>query len=222
MRSIVRRMLPVLVLLLLLTPVAVFAQSETAAQLVELVFSDDESSVQIEETIQSVARVTFTHDGQDYVMKVPVTIEIDETVEIADSVSSTDTAARVGSYAVEIVGISEQDEPFVVNYSSVEPSQDGHKLILVGIRLKNLSDETRDFGNWNSEEVIAVDDLGRRFESVRTFGCGEVNPGGAVDCIVVYDVAANVTLVRVDIYAMDKRTMPLPELDEEDEEEDDS
>ena len=69
MHSLFRRLIPVAVVLLLLTPVAVFAQTETAAQLIDLVFSDDESSVQIEETIESVARVTFTHDGKNYVVK---------------------------------------------------------------------------------------------------------------------------------------------------------
>ena len=49
MHSSYRRLIPFVVALLLLTPVAVFAQTETAAQLVELVFSDDESSVSIEE-----------------------------------------------------------------------------------------------------------------------------------------------------------------------------
>lgn len=55
MRTLIRRSLILVVLLLLLTPVAMLAQSETARQIVELIFSEDDSSLKITETIESTA-----------------------------------------------------------------------------------------------------------------------------------------------------------------------
>ncbi len=110
MHALFRRLIPVVVVLLLLTPVAVFAQSETAAQLVELVLSEDDSSVTIEDTVQSVAQVTFTHDGKTYVMKVPVTIDLDSTIPLADSLLTVDAASRVGVFAVEVLKVTEPEK----------------------------------------------------------------------------------------------------------------
>lgn len=217
MRTLIRRSLTIVALLLILTPVAIFAQSETARQLVELVFSEDDSSVSITETINSIARVTFTHDGQDYVMKVPVTIDIDETIPITDSVSATDAAARVGVFAITVTATVERDS-IEIGYSTLEAGEDS-KLVAVGFSLTNLSDEAREFDDlFSGEQVIGIDDMGRRFEAERTFGCGEVNPGSTVDCIVVFEVAESVTIVQLEVYATDKRVVPVPEVEEEEEE----
>ena len=218
MYALFRRLIPIVVVLMLLTPVAVFARSETAARLVELVFSNDDSSVKITETIESTARVSFTHDGQDYVMKVPVTIEIDETIPIADSESATDAAARVGVFAIVVAGMAERDA-IEIGYSTLEAGED-NKLVAVGFSLTNLSDESRDFDDlFSGEQVVGLDDMGRRFEAERIFGCEEVNPGSTVDCIVVFEVAENVTIMQIEVYAIDKRVVPIPEAEEEEDQE---
>ena len=144
MRTLIRRTLPLIVLLLLLTPVAVFAQSGAAVRLVELVFSEDESSVHIKDTIQSVARVTFTHDGKTYVMKAPVTIDVDSTIPLAQSTLTTDAAARVGVFAVEILKVTEPEEIEGLR-GEITPSASTNKLIAVSFRVTNLSDQAREF-----------------------------------------------------------------------------
>ena len=211
MRTLIRRSLPLIVVLLLLTPVAVFAQSGAAARLVELVFSEDESSVHIEDTIQSVARVTFTHDGKTYVMKAPVTIELDSTIPLADSMSTTDTATRVGVFAVEILSLS-------------EPSEEGNKLVSLSFKLTNLDDEPQRLPY--SDAVIGIDDLGRKFEVAKVLGsdgssCDEINPGESTECLAVFDVDADVDIVNIEFHVLDDRVLPVPAVEdsEEDEEE---
>ena len=211
MRTLIRRSLFLVAFLLILTPVAIFAQSETARQIVELVFSENDSSVKITETIESNARVSFTHDGQDYVIKVPITIDIDESIPIADSVSATDAAARVGVFAFTVVETVEGNSIEIGN--STWEAREDNKLVAVGLSLTNLSDESRDFApqirpgyvGYDGELVIGLDDTGRRFEAKRIIGCVDVNPGSTVDCIVVFEVAENVTIVQLEVYAIDKR-----------------
>ena len=215
MRTILRRLLPVLVLLLLLTPVAVFAQSETAAQLIDLVFSEDESSVQIEETIQSVARVTFTHDGKTYVLKAPVTIEVDSTIPLEKSALITDTASRVGVYAIEILSVTEPDE-VQVGYSEVEPSGNDSKLVVVFFRLTNLHDESK---RLYGHSVFGVDDMGRQFDVEALLGCDDVNPGVSTECYAVFDVQSAVKIVALELHVLDERVLPLPDVDDEEAEE---
>lgn len=223
MRTLIRRSLPLIVVLLLLTPVAVFAQSGAAARLVELVFSEDESSVHIEDTIQSVARVTFTHDGQTYVMKAPVTIEVDSTFPLTESILTTDIAARVGVFAVEILSVSEPEE-LEIGYTTIEPSEDGNKLVSVSFRLTNLDDEPQRLSS--SKSVFGVDDLGRKFDTLRVLGsdgssCHEINPGESTECLAVFDVDPDVDIVNVEFHARDERVLPVPAVEdsEEDEEE---
>ena len=71
---------------------------------------------------------TFTHDGQTYVMKAPVTIEVDSTFPLTESILTTDIAARVGVFAVEILSVSEPEE-LEIGYTTIEPSEDGNKLV---------------------------------------------------------------------------------------------
>ena len=223
MRTLIRRSLPLIVVLLLLTPVAVFAQSGAAARLVELVFSEDESSVHIEDTIQSVARVTFTHDGKTYVMKAPVTIELDSTIPLADSMSTTDTATRVGVFAVEILSLSEPEE-IEIGYTTIEPSEEGNKLVSLSFKLTNLDDEPQRLPY--SDAVIGIDDLGRKFEVAKVLGsdgssCDEINPGESTECLAVFDVDADVDIVNIEFHVLDDRVLPVPAVEdsEEDEEE---
>lgn len=223
-----RRILIPLAILLLLIPAAAFAQSDAADRLVELIFSEDDSEVSITENIQSTARVTFTHDGQDYIMSVPVDIAIDETIPIADSVSATSNAARVGVYAIEVTAVDETTEAIEVDFRSVQPSSDENKVVAVRFSLTNLSDTAQEFDSiFRGEAVVGIDEMGRRFETAKLLGCDEVNPGSAVACVAAFDVEKSVTITKIEVHALDERVIALPgedeesDEDEEDDEEDD-
>ncbi|MDE2815195.1 MAG: hypothetical protein OXM03_06465 [Chloroflexota bacterium] len=221
MRTLFRRSLVLVVLLLLLTPVAILAQSETARQIVELIFSEDESSVHLEETISSVARVAFSHDGKNYVVKAPVTINVDTTIPLADSVSATSSASRVGVFVVEILRVTEPEE-VERGYTTVEPSGDDHKLVAVEFRLTNLDDEPRQL-LWDGS-ITGIDDMGRSFEDAELLGedsssCEEVNPGESTECVVVFDVSSDVTFVGLEVRMEDKRVLPVPAVEDIEEEE---
>lgn len=202
------------VALLLMFPAAILAQTDTARQIVELIFSDDKSKITVSETVRSSARVTFTHDGNDYQVDVPVTISIDETVQIADA-SSTTAAARVGVFALEVTGIGESIEAVEVGYRTVEPSSDTNKLIGVWFNLTNLSDVAQEFKSWFSDEAVyGMDATGRQFEVEQVLLCDEVNPGGTVECLAVFDVEKSITLTKIEVRAIDTRVFDLPEVGE--------
>ena len=196
--------------LLIVLPAIVFASTGEVGRMIDLIFTDNDSSITIDETITGTARLRFTHDGTDYVMLVPVTIDVDETLQVANAASATASADRVGVYAVEVVSITERNEEYTLNYSTVAPSE-GNKLIGVLFRLTNLSTATQRLGEHvRIDSIVGIDELGRVHEAERVFGCGEVNPGGAVDCLAVYDVESNVNFKSVLVRALDERTLPVP------------
>ncbi len=215
MTSILRRSLIILAVLLLVTPAALFAQSETASEIIDLIFSDDESKITISETIETNARVAFTHDGQDYVIRVPVTIAVDETLPLLDNVSSTTSAARVGVFAIEVTGIDETEDEITVGYFDYAPSE-GNKLVGVFFTLTNISQSPHRFAQWSSDGVVVgIDDLGQRYDTAELLGCEEVNPGSKVECLALFDVKLDVTLSSMDIQAIDQLTVTLEEASNE-------
>ncbi len=216
MRIPIRRSIVVVVLLLLLTPVALFAQSETARQVVELIFSDNESSITLEDSVTSTALVTFTHDGKDYQMKVPVTIDISETIPLADSMTVTESTARVGVYGIEVVRVLETTDELKFGYfDTYKPSSDEHKLLLVIFALTNLSDTAKDFDSWFSDDtLLGIDDLGRQFENEKIVGCDEAHPGERIQCIAIFDVMKDITLAKIEVHALAERTVDVPEAQE--------
>ena len=216
MRIPVRRSIVVVVLLLLLTPVALFAQTETARQVVELIFSDDESSITLEDSVTSTALVTFSHDGKDYQMRVPVTIDISETIPLADSLTVTESTARVGVYGVEVVRVLETTDELKFGYwDTFSPSTDEHKLILVVFTLTNLSSTAKDFDSWFSDDTLyGIDELGRRFDNEKIVGCAETHPGEKTQCIAIFDVMKDITLKEIEVHALAERTLEVPEAEE--------
>ncbi len=207
----VRLAIAVAVGLLIAFPAFVFAQTETARQLIDLVFSEDRSSVVLQDEVQSTALVRFTHDGKDYQMEVPITIGIDETVPLAESVSVADNLSRAGVYAVEIIRVLERTEEITIGYSDYAPTDEEHKLVFVVFELTNLSSTAKDFGGWSDETVVGIDAVGRRFEMERLFDCDEVNPASVVRCAAMFNVRDSITLTKVAIVALDENTLALPE-----------
>ena len=219
MRSLIRRSFLLVILLLLLTPVAIIAQSETARQVVDLIFSDDKSSVILRDSIMSTALVSFTHDGKDYQMRVPVTIALDEIIPLTESTHVIDSSARVGVYGIEVVELIETTDEVEIDYDTFIPSDDDHKLVFVSFALTNLSASAKAF-YWESDsQVIGIDAHGRRFELQELFGCDDVNPGDTVGCIAIFDLRRNVTLTNLEIHAIDETTVALPDAQDFDEEE---
>lgn len=212
MRTLLRRSLVLCLILLLLLPTIVLAQTGTD-RIVNLIFSEDDSSVHVKETVQSTARVSFTHAGKDYTVKAPVTIAVDTNIPLTASVSAADSTLGVGAFAVEVIRVVESEV-----FERLDPSSEDNKIIAVVFRLTNTSDETREvLDDWDDfEKIFGVDDLGRRFEMEQVLGCeGEqINPGSARDCLVAFDVEKTVTLVRLEFYLMDKGSISLPEAEE--------
>ena len=187
--------------------------------MVDLIFSDDESSITLEETVTSTALVTFTHDGKDYQMMVPVTIDIDETIPLTDSSSVTPSASRVGSFAVEVVGQIERSDEITISYSTYAPTDDNHKLVFVGVDVTNLSSRTRDFASWRSAgRVVGVDAVGRSYEVEWLFDCDDINPGSTSRCVALFDIRQDITLTKIAFQVLDEGTFTLPEPTENEEE----
>ncbi len=149
-------------------------------------------------------------------MKVPVTIDISETIPLQDSVSVTDSAARVGVYGIEVVAICETTEEVSLGFwDEFEPDSDEHKLILIAFTLTNLSNTAKDFHSWFSDDTLnGIDGLGRRFENEKIVGCDEANPGEKTQCIAVFNVMNDITLTNIEVHALAERTLDLPEAEE--------
>lgn len=198
---------------LLLVPAIVVAQDDIA-DIIELVFTDGGAQVGISDTIESVASVTIEVNGQRYLMKVPITVDIDATVPLTSSLVTVPSAARVGQFAVEILDISEYTEETAVSLSGYyegrtekyEPSSDDNKIVVVNFDITNVGTEKETLEAYYAQ---GVDDTGRLFDEIK-FICDEVNPGDTGHCVMVFDVLADVDIVALDLEVSDRRQIPIP------------
>ncbi|NPV08901.1 MAG: hypothetical protein HPY83_13185 [Anaerolineae bacterium] len=198
--------------MLLLVPAIALAQG-TASDIVELVFTDGGAQVGITDTIESVAAVTVEIDGQQYLLKVPVTIDIDTAVPLTSSLLSVPAAARVGQLGIEILAAEEFTEETEVAFpgfwggeKDLAPSSDDSKLVVVSFDITNCGNEQASLSSYN---VQGVDDTGRRFEELE-FSCEDVNPGETGHCVSVFDLATDVNIIALDIEVTDHRQLPVP------------
>ena len=204
------------VLLLSIIPVAVLAQEGVINDLVELVFADEQTKVGIVDSFQSTASITVNVDGQEYLVKVPATIDIDSVVALENAVSSYPTGTRVGEWAIEVVEIFEETEEF--EYTSpygtaeeLEPSSDANKIVVLRANFTNVGDEP------SSPSYFVdggVDDLGREFNTTEEI-CAELNPGETRTCTFLFDVDSNVNIVGITGSMSVQKTIYAPQVSSE-------
>ena len=200
------------ILALLLVPAAVLAQDDIA-QIIELVFTDGGSKVAITDTFESVASVTVEVDGMQYLMKVPVTIDIDAMVPVTSSLMATKTSATVGPFALDVIALTESEdevEVMVPGYmgeteEEFEPSVEGNKVVVVEFNMTNIGDEEESL---YSSSIQGIDDTGRLFDET-DFECETVNPGETGRCVIVFDVNTGVDIAGLDLEVQAHRTIPI-------------
>ena len=181
---------------------------------IQLIFTDGRRPMGIPTPIESVAAVPVELDGQQYLVKVPVTIDIDAAVPLTSSLVTVPATARVGQLGVEILEAAEFTEETTIvmpgywgtGEEDLAPSSDENKLVAVSFRITNTGAEQGSLGSYN---VKGVDDTGRLFEETE-FSCEEVNPGGTGRCMIVFDVPADVEIAGLDVEVTDHRQIALP------------
>ncbi len=196
--------------LLLLVPAVALAQDT----IVELVFSAGGSQVSITDSFTSTAAVSVEVNGTRYLMKVPISVNIDSTLPLTSSLVTVENMARVGSMGIEITGIQEATEeievvlpgPFEDREEDFEPSVDGNKIVVVNFNITNLGVEEDSLGSYAAQ---GVDDTGRLFDEEK-LECEYVNPGETGRCVMIFDVDQAVDIVALDIELPDHRQIPIP------------
>ncbi|MGI6209357.1 MAG: hypothetical protein ACOYEW_14240 [Anaerolineae bacterium] len=206
-----RSVIVTVVAILLLVPAIALAQG-TSSEPVELSFTDGGAQVGITDTIASVAAVTVELNGQQYLLKVPVTIDIDTAVPLTSSLVTVPASARVGQLGIEILEVEEFTEETEVAFpgfwggeKDLAPSSEENKLVVIGFNIINAGVERRSLDGYNTQ---GVDETGRLFEETG-FSCEDANPGGTGRCVAVFDVPSDVNIVALDIEVTDHRQIPI-------------
>jgi hypothetical protein len=200
------------ILALLLVPAAVVAQDDIA-EIIELVFTDGGSKIAITDTFESVASVMVEVDGMQYLMKVPVTIDIDAMVPVTSSIMTAKTSASIGPFALDIVAMTEsvdEIEVMVPGYSGeteeeYEPSVEGNKVVVIEFTTTNIGDEEETL---YSSYIQGIDDIGRLFEET-DLECESVNPGETGRCVIVFDIDQSLDIVGLDLELTAHRRIPI-------------
>ena len=196
--------------LLLLIPMVAVAQDD----IVELIFTDGGAKVGVKDTITSVANVSVELDGKQYLMKVPVTIEIDSVVPLTSSLVTVESASRVGTLAIEIVATAEYTDEIEIivpglfgdREETYEPKVDGNKIAVIEFNVTNIGDEETELSFYSAQ---GVDDTGRLFEE-SDLNCELINPGETGWCVMVFDIDSDVDIVALDLEVTDHRQIPIP------------
>ncbi len=210
MRRLIVRSLALSILLFLFVP-TLFANEGSVTV--------EGGKVTIEASVSSTALLTFTYDGVEYQIEVPVTIEIDSKLPLSDSSLSFDSGTRIGNFAFEVLGVQRRESFETSGFwgKTYTPSADNHKLLLVGLRLTNVGIgpskfHVGDLDTFSHDEgLIGFDAVGRQFEPVDIIGCDEqISPLGSLSCLAIFDVNEQVTLTRIEFRAMDRGFVPVP------------
>lgn len=195
---------------LLLVPVAVMAQDK----IVELVFAADGSKFTVKDTIDSVANVTMELNGTQYVVSVPIKIDIDATVPLSKSVTSVEDGRRVGQYAINIVSNEESDKdidvlmptPFKKSEEKKFEPAEGKKIAVVRFEVANVGSEPLTL---YTHQVKGVDDGGRLFEE-KDMACLAANPGESTECVIVFEIDHESHIAALDVEVTDHQQLVVP------------
>lgn len=184
-------------------------------QLVKLIFSSDGSKFTVKDTISSVGSVTLELNGAQYLMNVPIQIEIDATIPLTSSLVTAENVRRVGQLAITIVKSEESSEdidvlmpnPYSGNEEEkeFEPS-DGKKIVAVHFEVTNVGKESESI---YSPNIKGIDDAGRTIESVES-ACGKMNPGETTNCVIVFDIDADTNISALDVEVSDHQELAVP------------
>jgi len=199
----------IVILLVLLIPTAAIAQDD----IIDLIFTDGGTSIEISKTITSVANVKMELDGIQYQVQVPVTIDIDTLAPLSSSQVAADSASVVGQYAITFGEYTEAtDEVEIVipglffgREKEVEPSAEGRKVVIIRFDATNLGEEEDGLGSYG---VQGVDETGRLFDEIE-FDCERVNPGETGKCIIIFDVEEEINIVGLNVETTHSRTLPI-------------
>lgn len=199
--------------ILLLVPVAVMAQDK----ITELVFSADGSKFTVKDTVDSVANVTMELSGTQYVVSVPIKIDIDATVPLSQSLTSVEDGRRVGQYEINIISNGESDKdvdvlmptPFGKSEEKEFEPTEGKKIAVVRFEVANVGGEPLTL---YTHQVKGVDDGGRLFEE-KDLACLEANPGESTECVIVFEIEQAGHIAALDIEVVDHQQLAVPSVE---------
>ncbi len=202
--------------LLLLIPLVAVAQGDVD-DIIELVFTNKGAQIGVKDTITSVANVSIQLEGKEYLLQVPITVDIDATLPLTSSLVTVDSLSRVGGMAFQITDIEETTDeievvlpsPYSDEEEEFEPSVDGNKIVVIKFTTTNVGDEEDRL--WSSS-IKGVDATGRLFEEMEV-QCDDMNPGETGRCVIVFDIDEAVDIVALDVEIMDHRQLPIPPME---------
>ncbi|ETW96702.1 MAG: hypothetical protein ETSY1_25525 [Candidatus Entotheonella factor] len=182
-------------------------------QAVDLVFSNGEDKVFIKDTINSVASVSVEINGQQYLMSVPITIDIDSRLPLSSSLASVSSATIVGPWAIEIEGASEFTEKVEMSVPGLfgntqkeyEPAI-GNKIVLVEFYVTNVGKINR---NLYGSDAEGIDATGRFFQET-DLHCPDLNPGENGKCLMVFEVEQKVDIVGLALELIERKELAIP------------
>ncbi len=189
-----------MLLLVLIAAASAIAQSSDTSD------NDASAALSIVETITTNAQVEITLNGQTHIITVPVTLNIDATRNLADSLLTAPATDRVGDLIWKIGSIVEHDAEYQLSrFETVTPSP-GNKLVVITSHLTNL--DSQPFTYWlKTSNRYAYDDLGNLYDEA-DYTCEDINPGETRTCVSVFDVPTTANILGVDVEVTDHKRLP--------------
>ncbi len=153
-------------------------------------------------------------NGTQYVVSVPIKIDIDATVPLSQSVTSVEDGRRVGQYAINILSNEESDKdidvlmptPFGKSEEKEFEPTEGKKIAVVRFEVANVGDEPLTL---YTHQVKGVDDGGRLFEE-KDLACLAANPGESTECVIVFEIEQANHIAALDVEVADHQQLAVP------------
>lgn len=165
-------------------------------------------SVTVKHEVETTAEVELTVGDQLYVLNVPVTIQIDDSMVLEAAKLSAPTSQVVGIFAVEPLSLDVIDGEYEKQFRTVTPGDD-EIVVVYRANVTNLHSETIQTGFSSNLDVMAVDAVGNLYEEEERL-CDDINPGATVTCEFIFKAPASAELVDLQVKAVDYERFSFP------------
>jgi len=172
----------------------------------------ESGNVILKHEVQTTAQVEMMMGEQVYLLNVPVTIQIDDSMMLEAARISAPTSQIVGVFAVEPLGLELIEGEYEKQYRTVTPSDD-EVVAIYRANVTNMHRETIQMGYTSNLDTMAIDSVGNTYEEEERL-CEDINPGATVECEFIFKVPASAELVDLDLKAVAYKRFAFPAQEE--------
>jgi hypothetical protein len=168
-------------------------------------------ALDLKHTLETYANVNMTVGDQIYRLRVPVTVQIDASTLLADSLVSAPAQQQVGVILLEPLRVETIQGEYQKQYRTVSPASPENVIVVFTAKVTNLHNEPLEARYSSTLRTFALDDTGNTYEEEERF-CDSIGPGVTIECEFIFDAPASANLVDLKVETVAFKRFSFPTL----------